>query len=246
MILLRESESYPFHIDPHPLNLTSQLNTSDMSESTTSEVFYIMDKQRDVCHTYTFLMDSAATRWFSLQVDATADQHAFVHLWLSKGENSHGKITYTLWHFHSQPSRRIGGGIVEYNPPDKDFNHTRVSDGFLDQIIKPLTDTQIVAGGVYDFDRDANQINLVQGGNIGPYIIKVTPDLNIDTIVLQFNVKTYYCNARNTARVKFFDRFLLDAYERHSYKLVTSDKTVEELDEEEHDTVRCGSKISLG
>lgn len=106
----------------HRLILMSQLNTS------TSEIFYIMAKQRDIALTYTHLMDSSASRWFLLTVDAAPDEHTFVHLSLSKGETSSGKIEYTLWHSMGQYSRRVGVGLVEYNPSDKDFNHGRVSD----------------------------------------------------------------------------------------------------------------------
>jgi hypothetical protein len=99
-----------------------------MSQSTESEVFYILDKQRDVSLDYKFLIDSSASRWFVLVVDAATDQQAFVHLLLTKGEMSSGKIQYALWHFKSDASKRIGASLVEYNPPDKDFNPARVTD----------------------------------------------------------------------------------------------------------------------
>jgi hypothetical protein len=98
-------------------------------------------------------------------------------------------------------------------------------------------------------DQDVDGIKLAEGGDIGSYVIKITPDINMDTVTLQFNVKTYYCASRETHRKRFLAEFPLDAYTQHGYRLVTSDKTLEELNEElneeEHDYERCGGEISL-
>ena len=81
-------------------------------------------------------------------------------------------------------------------------------------------------------NQDANPINMANGGDVGAYIIRIAPDLNMDTVTLQFNVKTYYCAGRDALRSRFFHKFPRDAYKRHSYRLVTSDQTLEELNEE--------------
>lgn len=107
------------------------------------------------------------------------------------------------------------------------------------------TDTQRIARGVFNMDRDLNGINLAEGGDMGLYMIKITPDINIDTVTLQFNVKTYYCAAQKTPRERFLDMFPRDAYLQHSHRLVTSYKTLEELNVEKYDYERRGGEISL-
>jgi hypothetical protein len=111
------------------------------------------------------------------------------------------------------------------------------------------TNTQKIAGGVYNMDEDVNGITLAEGKDIGSYNIKITPDINNETVTLQFVVKIYYCLARNIPRPRFFETFPRDAYIRHSDKLVTWNRTVEELDQElikqSHDLIQRGSEIAL-
>jgi hypothetical protein len=99
-----------------------------MSQTDTSEVFYILAKQRDIAGTYTLLMDSASSRWFALNIDAAPDQHVFTHLSLSMGQTPSGKIQYTVWYLKALHSSRVGVSLVEYHPSDQDFARTRVSD----------------------------------------------------------------------------------------------------------------------
>jgi hypothetical protein len=102
-----------------------------------------------------------------------------------------------------------------------------------DQIIREPTNTQIIAEGVYNTDEDVNRINLAEGGDIGSYVIKITPDINFDAVTLRFEVKMYYCATRETPRRRFLEEFPRDAYLQYSHRLVTSNKTLEKLNEEE-------------
>jgi hypothetical protein len=88
---------------------------------------------------------------------------------------------------------------------------------------------------VYNTHEDVNRISLAEGGDIGSYVIKLTPDINYDTMTLRMEIKTYYCAAREAARRRFLDRFPPIAYLQHSHRLVTSNKTLKELNEEEED-----------
>jgi hypothetical protein len=63
--------------------------------------------------------------------------------------------------------------------------------------------------------------------------MKITPNVDIDISTLQLDVKTYYCAAQNASRSRFFDNFTPQAYKQHSDRLVTSSKTLEELNEED-------------
>ena len=98
---------------------------------------------------------------------------------------------------------------------------------------------------MYNTDEDVNLINLAEGGDIGSYVVKITPDINFDTVTLRFEVKTYYCAAQETPRRRFLKEFPRDAYLHHSHRLVTSDKTLEELNEEEGYYEQHGGEISL-
>jgi hypothetical protein len=98
---------------------------------------------------------------------------------------------------------------------------------------------------VYNTDEDANRISLAEGGDIGSYVIKITPDINFNTVTLRFEVKMYYCATRETPRHRFLEEFPQDAYLHHSHRLVTSNKTLEELNEEEGYYERRGGEISL-
>jgi hypothetical protein len=103
----------------------------------------------------------------------------------------------------------------------------------------------MIVGGDFALDQDENQLNLVEGGDSGSYLIKITPNVRLDISTLQLDVKTYYCAAKNTPRSRFFDQFTPDAYEKHLIRLLTLDKTVEELDEEDANFIPCGGKNLL-
>jgi hypothetical protein len=109
-------------------------------------------------------------------------------------------------------------------------------------------DTPIIAEGEYDYDEDENQISLVEGADIGTYVMKIMPDMRhqvFDVSTLRLDVKTYYCDMRGTPRAKFLEEFPHDAYKRHRHRLVTSHKTLEELNEAEDDFERCGGERRL-
>ena len=96
----------------------------------------------------------------------------------------------------------------------------------------------MVARGDYLLDRDRDQINLVEGGDVGEYIIKITPCLNLSTIPLhdlRLEVKTSYCAMVGTPRSRFFQVFTWGDFLCYSWDLVTSNMTVEELDAEYSD-----------
>jgi hypothetical protein len=100
-----------------------------MSHVNSSEVFYLMARERDIAASYTLSMDSAESRWFAFTIDAARHQHAFVHLSLLKGGAPSGKIPYTLWYFKGPHNdRRIGVSLVEYKASDNDVNSAPVSD----------------------------------------------------------------------------------------------------------------------
>ena len=93
----------------------------------------------------------------------------------------------------------------------------------------------MVARGDYLLDHDRDQINLVEGGNVGEYILKITPYMNLLTVPLdnlRLEVKTSYCAMAGTPRSSFFKVFTWEDFLCYSWRLVTSNKTVEELDAE--------------
>src|ERR1700741_4996915 len=88
----------------------------------------------------------------------------------------------------------------------------------------------MVARGDYIFNQYGPQINMVDASNAGQYVIKITPNTPLST--LQLEVKTYYCHKMGTPRPRFFEVFPRAAFENHHVRLVTSNKTLEELDAE--------------
>jgi hypothetical protein len=102
----------------------------------------------------------------------------------------------------------------------------------------------MVARGDYIFNQ-GTQINMVDGGDVGRYVIKITPNMSMLTLCLK--VKTY-CDMAGTPRTRFFDVFLWAAFLKHSWKLVTSNKTLEELnaeDDNDNDDEERHGEISL-
>ena len=197
-----------------------------MSQPTTSEVFYKMGKQTDVAATYTLSLDThSRDQWFVLNVYGRPDQHAFVQLSLLKEPSTtSGSVKYVLWHFKGEPGRRVGVSFVECDSSDNEFQPTIVSKPlwFYDTTTYTQQDTPMIAGGEYDYDQDENQISLVEGVDIGTYVMKIMPDMRhqvFDISTLRLDVKTYYCNAQGTPRAKFLEEFPHDAYERHRHRL---------------------------
>jgi hypothetical protein len=101
-----------------------------MSQPATSEVYYKMGKQTDVTATYTLSLDThSSDQWSALNVYGRPDQHAFVQLSLLKETSTtSGFVKYVLWHFKGEPGKRVGVSFVEYDPSDKEFEPTIVSD----------------------------------------------------------------------------------------------------------------------
>jgi hypothetical protein len=60
----------------------------------------------------------------------------------------------------------------------------------------------MVARGDYIFNQQRPQINMVDGSDVGRYMIKIMPNMPLST--LQLEVKTYYCNKVGTPRTRFF------------------------------------------
>ena len=223
-----------------------------MSQPATSEAFYMMAKQSDVSATYTLLLNSESTsQWFALDVSRGPDQHAFIHLSLSnEPSTTFGFVKYVIRHLKGEPGKGVGVSFVECDPSDKEFQPTMVSDlkRFYDTPTDNQQGTPIIAEGELSFDDDKKSINLADATDIGRYVIKIMPDMchqvfNIST--LRLDIKTYYCDARDTPRAKFLEKFTKDSYRQHGHRLVTSHKTLEELNEEDDDYERTGSKTSL-
>ncbi len=94
-----------------------------------SDIFYLMDHDRDIIATHTLYMNSGESRYFSFTIDAHYCQHAFVHLAMMKGGPPSGKVSYTLWYFKGPHNRvRIGVNLNEYQPPKTGFDDAIVSD----------------------------------------------------------------------------------------------------------------------
>jgi hypothetical protein len=103
----------------------------------------------------------------------------------------------------------------------------------------------MVARGDYIFNQ-GTQINMVDGGDVGQYVIKIMPNMSMSTLCLK--VKTYYCDMAGTPRTRFFDVFPWAAFLKHSWRLVTSNKTLEELnaeDDNDNDNEEQHGEISL-
>jgi hypothetical protein len=103
------------------------------------------------------------------------------------------------------------------------------------QILWELTNTQMLVEGVYDTHEDVDRISLVEGGDIGSYVIVITPDVKYDRVTLRMEIQTYYCDTGEAPRRRFLERFPPIAYLQHSHRLVSSGKTLKELNEEEED-----------
>jgi hypothetical protein len=88
----------------------------------------------------------------------------------------------------------------------------------------------MVARGDYIFNQQRPQINMVDGSDVGRYVIKITPNMPLST--LQLEVKTYYCNKVGTPRTRFLEVFPWTAFQNHCWRLVTSNMTLEELNAE--------------
>jgi hypothetical protein len=74
---------------------------------------------------------------------------------------------------------------------------------------------------------------MVDGGDVGRYIIKIMSNTTMSTLCLE--VKMYYCDMAGTPRTRFFEVFPWAAFLNHSWRLVTSNKTLEELNTEDED-----------
>ena len=73
----------------------------------------------------------------------------------------------------------------------------------------------MVARGDYLLDHDRDQINLVEGGDVGEYILKITPYMNLLTVPLDnlhLEVKTSYCAMVGTPRSSFFKVFHMGGF----------------------------------
>jgi hypothetical protein len=105
-----------------------------------------------------------------------------------------------------------------------------------DQILWELTNTQKLLEGVYDTHNNDERISLLEGGDIGSYVIAITPDIKYERVTLRMEIQTYYCEARDAPRHRFLEKFPPISYLQHSHRLVSSGKTLKELNEEEEDT----------